>query len=239
MLYRDAVYRSAECKRNLQHENSVLLWEMHMFSVITCAWALLPHDMTNIFSLRNGLHMIVRRPLQWETGQGSNTFTSNFFVALSIGHWICTSAATMSAFLLQRCSSLLHFPWRPPFSIRFFHKIFTHWSISLSTQTSVSFVQKKSLIYRSNIHRFVFICKGRKSLTTTQGLKKEYSYNKILKDLKREFFCNGTVVQGPELGQVNQYSRELAFFWISLYKCVYIDMSYAFLTGNSTSEWSA
>nr|GMC72472.1 protein translation factor SUI1 homolog [Ipomoea batatas] len=44
---------------------------------------------------------------------------------------------------------------------------------------------------------------GRKSLTTVQGLKKEFSYNKILKDLKKEFCCNGTVVQDPELGQVH------------------------------------
>ncbi|XP_028549635.1 protein translation factor SUI1 homolog 2 isoform X1 [Dendrobium catenatum] len=43
---------------------------------------------------------------------------------------------------------------------------------------------------------------GRKSLTTVQGLRKEYSYNKILKDLKKEFCCNGTVVQDPELGQI-------------------------------------
>ncbi|XP_035839881.1 protein translation factor SUI1 homolog 1 isoform X1 [Helianthus annuus] len=45
---------------------------------------------------------------------------------------------------------------------------------------------------------------GRKSLTTVQGLKKDYSYNKILKDLKKEFCCNGTVVQDSELGQVIQ-----------------------------------
>ena len=45
---------------------------------------------------------------------------------------------------------------------------------------------------------------GRKSLTTVQGLKKEYSYKMILKDLKKEFCCNGTVVQDPELGQVIQ-----------------------------------
>uniref|UniRef100_A0A804PUN4 SUI1 domain-containing protein n=1 Tax=Zea mays TaxID=4577 RepID=A0A804PUN4_MAIZE len=32
---------------------------------------------------------------------------------------------------------------------------------------------------------------GRKSLTTVQGLKKEFSYSKILKDLKKEFCCNG------------------------------------------------
>ncbi|XP_022714603.1 uncharacterized protein LOC111274266 [Durio zibethinus] len=45
---------------------------------------------------------------------------------------------------------------------------------------------------------------GRKSLTTIQGLKKEFSYSKIIKDLKKEFCCNGTVVQVPELGQVIQ-----------------------------------
>ncbi|MBA0598263.1 hypothetical protein Gorai_008035, partial [Gossypium raimondii] len=41
---------------------------------------------------------------------------------------------------------------------------------------------------------------GCTSLTTVQGLKKEFSYSKILKDLK-EFCCNGTVVRDPELGQ--------------------------------------
>lgn len=46
---------------------------------------------------------------------------------------------------------------------------------------------------------------GRKSLTTVQGLKKEFSYTKILKDLKKEFCCNGTVVQDPELGQVSDF----------------------------------
>lgn len=50
---------------------------------------------------------------------------------------------------------------------------------------------------------------GRKSLTTVQGLKKEFSYNKILKDLKKEFCCNGTVVQDPELGQVCHQHKSL------------------------------
>ncbi|PKU79273.1 protein translation factor SUI1 homolog 2-like [Dendrobium catenatum] len=45
---------------------------------------------------------------------------------------------------------------------------------------------------------------GRKSLTTALGLKKEYSKSKILKDLKKEFCCNGTAVEDPELGQVIQ-----------------------------------
>ncbi|KAJ7963820.1 Protein translation factor SUI1-like protein [Quillaja saponaria] len=45
---------------------------------------------------------------------------------------------------------------------------------------------------------------GRKSLTTVQGLKKEFSYEKILKDLKKEFCCNGNVVQDKELGKIIQ-----------------------------------
>ena len=45
---------------------------------------------------------------------------------------------------------------------------------------------------------------GKKSLTTVQGLKKEFSYEKILKDVKKEFCCNGNVVQDKELGKVIQ-----------------------------------
>ncbi|ONM37220.1 GOS2-like protein [Zea mays] len=63
---------------------------------------------------------------------------------------------------------------------------------------------------------------GRKSLTTVQGLKKEYSYNKILKDLKKEFCCNGTVVQDPELGQVIQLQgdqrKNVATFLVQVLK---------------------
>lgn len=47
---------------------------------------------------------------------------------------------------------------------------------------------------------------GTKSLTTMQGLKKDYSYNKILKGLRKEFCCNGTLVQDPDLGQVSYRS---------------------------------
>jgi translation initiation factor 1 len=45
---------------------------------------------------------------------------------------------------------------------------------------------------------------GRKSWTTVQGLKKEFNYNKILKDFKKEFCCNGSIIKDPELGQVIQ-----------------------------------
>jgi translation initiation factor 1 len=45
---------------------------------------------------------------------------------------------------------------------------------------------------------------GRKSLTTVQGINKSYDYKKILKALKKEYCCNGTVVDDKELGNVIQ-----------------------------------
>ncbi|GMH24984.1 hypothetical protein Nepgr_026827 [Nepenthes gracilis] len=57
---------------------------------------------------------------------------------------------------------------------------------------------------KQNVHIRVQQRNGKKSLTTVQGLKKDYSYEKILKDLKKEFCCNGNVVQDKELGKVIQ-----------------------------------
>ncbi|CAG8617134.1 2313_t:CDS:2, partial [Dentiscutata heterogama] len=45
---------------------------------------------------------------------------------------------------------------------------------------------------------------GRKTLTTVQGLPVEYDQKKLLKAFKKEFACNGTLVQDEELGQVIQ-----------------------------------
>ncbi|CAO1616373.1 unnamed protein product [Parajaminaea phylloscopi] len=45
---------------------------------------------------------------------------------------------------------------------------------------------------------------GRKTLTTLQGLPKEYDLKKLLKAFKKEFACNGTLVDDEELGQVIQ-----------------------------------
>ncbi|TJX47427.1 translation initiation factor SUI1 [Soehngenia saccharolytica] len=45
---------------------------------------------------------------------------------------------------------------------------------------------------------------GRKCITTVQGLGVHYNYNKILKDFKKDFCCNGSVVLDKELGKVIQ-----------------------------------
>uniref|UniRef100_T1INP3 Eukaryotic translation initiation factor eIF1 n=1 Tax=Strigamia maritima TaxID=126957 RepID=T1INP3_STRMM len=45
---------------------------------------------------------------------------------------------------------------------------------------------------------------GRKTLTTVQGISNDYDKKKIVKACKKEFACNGTVVQHPEYGEVLQ-----------------------------------
>lgn len=45
---------------------------------------------------------------------------------------------------------------------------------------------------------------GRKTLTTVQGLSDEYDLKKIVRVCKKEFSCNGTVVEHPEYGEVLQ-----------------------------------
>ncbi|KAJ3486597.1 hypothetical protein NLI96_g4126 [Meripilus lineatus] len=45
---------------------------------------------------------------------------------------------------------------------------------------------------------------GRKTLTTLQGLPKEYDAKKLLKAFKKEFACNGTLVDDEEAGKVIQ-----------------------------------
>merc|ERR1712062_923487 len=45
---------------------------------------------------------------------------------------------------------------------------------------------------------------GRKTLTTVQGLSSEFDLKKIVRVAKKEFACNGTVVEHPEYGEVVQ-----------------------------------
>lgn len=45
---------------------------------------------------------------------------------------------------------------------------------------------------------------GRKTLTTVQGLPNDIDPKKLLKAFKKEFACNGTIVDDEDLGQVIQ-----------------------------------
>jgi len=45
---------------------------------------------------------------------------------------------------------------------------------------------------------------GRKTLTTVQGVDAKYDLKKIAKAAKKEFNCNGTVVEHSEYGEIIQ-----------------------------------
>ena len=45
---------------------------------------------------------------------------------------------------------------------------------------------------------------GRKSLTTVQGLDPKIDFSKLIKAFKKEFCCNGCLVDSEELGKIIQ-----------------------------------
>ncbi|KAJ3350699.1 translation initiation factor SUI1 [Allomyces macrogynus ATCC 38327] len=57
---------------------------------------------------------------------------------------------------------------------------------------------------QSYIHIRIQQRNGRKTLTTVQGLPAEIDQKKLLKAFKKDFACNGTLVQDEELGEVIQ-----------------------------------
>ncbi|KAK4723374.1 hypothetical protein R3W88_026153 [Solanum pinnatisectum] len=70
------------------------------------------------------------------------------------------------------------------------------------------FAESKDLgargIKKEYVHIRVQQRNGKKSWTMMEGLMKDFSYEKILKDLKKEYCCNGTIIQDKELGKVIQ-----------------------------------
>ncbi|KAK6353404.1 Eukaryotic translation initiation factor eIF-1 [Orbilia brochopaga] len=61
---------------------------------------------------------------------------------------------------------------------------------------------------QANIHIRIQQRNGRKTLTTVQGLPKDYDPKRILKVLKKEFATNGNVVIDDELGEVIQFQGD-------------------------------
>jgi translation initiation factor 1 len=45
---------------------------------------------------------------------------------------------------------------------------------------------------------------GRKTLTTVQGITEKFDLKKLVKSFKKEFACNGTVIEHIEYGEVIQ-----------------------------------
>ncbi|EPQ28538.1 uncharacterized protein PFL1_03842 [Pseudozyma flocculosa PF-1] len=64
--------------------------------------------------------------------------------------------------------------------------------------------KKKQQQQQNYVHIRVQQRNGRKTLTTLQGLPKEWDQKMLLKAFKKDFACNGTIVEDEELGQVIQ-----------------------------------
>ncbi|XP_050219564.1 protein translation factor SUI1 homolog 2-like [Mercurialis annua] len=60
----------------------------------------------------------------------------------------------------------------------------------------------------SYVHIRIYERSNMTTLTKIQGLPKEYSYSKILRDLKKEFRCRGDVIKDKELGLIIQLSGD-------------------------------
>merc|ERR1712223_180284 len=63
---------------------------------------------------------------------------------------------------------------------------------------------KKSDVQDGLVHIRIQQRNGRKTLTTIQGLSSDYDLKKIVRACKKEFACNGTVIEHPEYGEVLQ-----------------------------------
>ncbi|XP_041467405.1 eukaryotic translation initiation factor 1-like [Lytechinus variegatus] len=77
-------------------------------------------------------------------------------------------------------------------------------SLNISAPGSDIFVNEPSNAADKKVHIRIQQRNGRKTLTTIQGIDDAYDLKRILKVCKKEFACNGTVVDHPEYGQVIQ-----------------------------------
>ncbi|XP_029637913.1 eukaryotic translation initiation factor 1 isoform X4 [Octopus sinensis] len=77
-------------------------------------------------------------------------------------------------------------------------------SLSLDLKPASDDVGGGSGAQDSIIHIRIQQRNGRKTLTTVQGISTQFDLKKIVKACKKEFACNGTVVDHPEYGEVIQ-----------------------------------
>lgn len=90
-----------------------------------------------------------------------------------------------------------------------------YWPISINRMSNIANLDKfdpfadaakgdESGVQDGLVHIRIQQRSGRKTLTTIQGLSSEYDLKKIVRACKKEFACNGTVIEHPEYGEVLQ-----------------------------------
>merc|ERR1712002_1177944 len=63
-------------------------------------------------------------------------------------------------------------------------------------------------VLQNKIHIRIQQRNGRKTITTLQGIDVKYDQKKLAKAFKKEFNCNGTVVEDTQYGEVIQLSGD-------------------------------
>ncbi|XP_002163776.1 eukaryotic translation initiation factor 1b [Hydra vulgaris] len=61
---------------------------------------------------------------------------------------------------------------------------------------------------KNKVHIRIQQRNGRKTITTLQGIDEKYEQKKLAKAFKKEFNCNGTVVEDEQYGEVIQLSGD-------------------------------
>lgn len=61
---------------------------------------------------------------------------------------------------------------------------------------------------QNKIHIRIQQRNGRKTITTLQGIDEKYDQKKLAKVFKKEFNCNGTVVEDEQYGEVIQLTGD-------------------------------
>ena len=64
--------------------------------------------------------------------------------------------------------------------------------------------EKDGSVQTEDIHIRIQQRNGRKTLTTVQGISDAYDLKKLIRYVKKQFHCNGTIVDHSEYGQVIQ-----------------------------------
>jgi translation initiation factor 1 len=90
---------------------------------------------------------------------------------------------------------------------RFYHRT-NHQYIDPFKDTEEDFAQTTKTPTQQHIHIRVQKRTGIKTLTTIQGLNPKLDFKKLLKAFKKEFCCNGTIVDDPELGKILQLTGD-------------------------------
>merc|ERR1712243_430974 len=63
-------------------------------------------------------------------------------------------------------------------------------------------------LLQNKVHIRIQQRNGRKTITTLQGIEEKYDQKKLAKAFKKEFNCNGTVVEDEQYGEVIQLSGD-------------------------------